>query len=183
MFQYLCWQWWVRDLHGQPKFMSTEKENAGVEEVECKWSGDSRVMWLPSKASVGSLRRVSSDIEYCRSRRPMFSIWLYVLLCLDLERITFFIVLPSSNRINFSLSYFLPRTSSIGRKISFNLKRKNSINISPCSELMRRDAFFFFFSFWKKSRPRHHSVRALLFCWLELPFVCTINQKRSVSVI
>ena len=53
------------DLSGQPKFMSTGKENVSVEEVESRWGSDSRVTRLPSKAAVGRLRRVLCDVKCC----------------------------------------------------------------------------------------------------------------------
>ena len=56
------------DLRDQPKLMSTGKVNACVEEVECRWGGDSRVTRLPSKAAVGRLKRVLRDVECCRRR-------------------------------------------------------------------------------------------------------------------
>ena len=93
------------DLRVQPKFMWTGKENAGVEEMECMWGSDSRVTRFPSKAAVGRLRRMLCDVECCRCHK----FWLCI-LCLDLERISSFIILPSANRINFGL-YFLPRRS------------------------------------------------------------------------
>ena len=43
--------------------LSTGKENAGVEEVKCRWGGDSGVTRLPSKAAVGRLRRVLYDTK------------------------------------------------------------------------------------------------------------------------
>ena len=78
--------------------MSTGKENAGVEETECWWGGDSWVMWLPSKSRSKKFQTRLCDIECCR-RRGRYS-------SLDLERISSFIDLPSSNRINFGLSLF-----------------------------------------------------------------------------
>ena len=43
----------VERNHSQPKFVSIGKENAGIEEVECRWGGDSQIIQLSSKAAIG----------------------------------------------------------------------------------------------------------------------------------
>ena len=39
-------------------YVHREGETSALEKVECRWGGDSRVMRLPSKAAVRSLRRI-----------------------------------------------------------------------------------------------------------------------------
>ena len=53
--------------------MSTGKENASVEEVECRRVSDSQVTQLPSKAAVGRLRGVLCDVE-CRLLSQSFQV-------------------------------------------------------------------------------------------------------------
>ena len=122
------------------------------------------------------------DVKCCRRRGWCSSVWMCVLLSLDIERISSFIVIPSSNRINFGLSlFFLPRRSQIGRKITFDfIFVRNPINISLCVKPIRRDAFFFLF--WKKSRSRQHPVSGLLSCLLELPLFCLYDKSEEISI-
>ena len=40
------------------------RRNIGVEKVECRWGGDSRVMQLPSKAAVRRLRRIYVMLKF-----------------------------------------------------------------------------------------------------------------------
>ena len=80
------------------------RKNDGVEKVEYRWDSDSRAMRLPSKAVLRRWRRICVMLNVAGI--DMLASDFAVLLCLDLERISFYIVLPSSNRINFGLSLF-----------------------------------------------------------------------------
>ena len=125
--------------------MSIGNKNTGVEEVEYRWGGDSRVTQLLSKAAVGSLRRVLCEVV---GARPMSSVWLCVLLYLDLEGILSFIVFPTSNRVNLGLSLFFTTKGHMKVCRCSGDWLKNYFFyfpwISPCAERMRRDAFFSF---------------------------------------
>ena len=102
------------------------------------------------------------------------------LLCLDLERILSFMILLFSNWINFGLLYYLLRRSyhRLVNKLLLILSfMRNSVNISLCTELMGRDAFFFHFE--KTLGPDNiWWVLSCLVDWNCHYFVCTINQKR-----
>ena len=142
-------------------------------EVEWWFSGHTACI----KTTVGSLRRMLCEVE-CWRRPPMSSVWLCVLLCLDLEGILSFIVFSSSNRINFGLSLFFFEGHRLVQKIAFILFFvRNSINISPYAEPMGRDPFFHFEKILTLATSGDCSP-VLLF-----GIVCTIIQKRPLSVV
>ena len=75
-------------------------------------------------------------------------------------------------------SIFFREGHEMAEKLLLIFKRflTNFVNISPCAGPMRRSSFF---PFWRKSQHREHPVGAGCNYYL----VCTINQKKSLSVI
>ena len=121
------------------------------------WVGDSQVMWVSLKATVGKLWRVPYDIECCRCRRLRF--WLCILFSLDLERISFFIVHPSPNQMNFGLSLFFTMKVTF---ITFNSIFCNKFHqhFTLHEAYVQRHIFFIL----KKISAQQHLVSALLSC-------------------
>ena len=44
------------------------KRNIGIEKVECRWGGDSRIMLLPLKGCSKKFQMSLCDVECCRCR-------------------------------------------------------------------------------------------------------------------
>ena len=104
---------WVTNLRGQPKFMSTGKEYASVE-VECWWV---LILWSHGFHQLEGLDEYCVMLNDARVGGRCSSVWLSSFR-LDLERISSFIVLPSSNRINFGL-YFYREGHRLVKKLLF----------------------------------------------------------------
>ena len=76
------------------------KKNVGIEKVEYRG-----VMWLPLKGSSKKFQTSLCNVECWRQCGRCSSFWVCFFLSLGLERILFFVVLPSSNQINFGLNF------------------------------------------------------------------------------
>ena len=137
-------------------YVNREGETLALKKWDVGWVVILESCSFHQKAAVRSFRWVCVMLYIA-------GVAVIVLLPLDFEGILSFIVLPSSNWINFGLSLFFTVKVIDWLKITFNLifLMRNSVDISPCMEPMLRDAFF---SFWKNSRFRQHLVSALQSC-------------------
>ena len=153
MFQYVCWKGWVIDLRTQRKLMSTGKEKRR------RWRSGMYMGWWFSghAASVkGRSKKVKTslcDIECCTSRGRCSSSGC-VLLCLNLEWILYSSLFLKSDQL---WSFFIFFTANVVDWLKnyfwFYFFVRNSINISPCTEPVHGDAFFFFLILERISVP------------------------------
>ena len=97
---FVWWRGGVTDFRGQSKLCRRERGMSALKKWNVDGGGDSRAMRLHQRAAaVRSFRRVCVILNDA-------GVVVDVLLFLDLERISSYIVLSSSNRINFGLSLF-----------------------------------------------------------------------------
>ena len=170
--------------------MLTRKENAWVEEVKCRWGGESWVTLLPSKAAVGRLRWALYDVE-CHLLSSTFqvagvsgwcsSVWFWLLSLSGQWKNLFFYsspILKLDQLWSFFIFYWEGHRL-VEKLLLILFFIINSINISPCADPVCRDAFF---SFWKKSQLWQHMVSALLSFKMELPLFYLYDKSEEISI-
>ena len=123
--------------------------STGKQKHRC-WRSGMLVGWWFSghAASIIATVRSLCDVECCRRCGRVLASGCAVLLCLDLERISSYSspFLKSDQLWSFFLFFFFYRGGHrfVKKLLSILFFVINSINISPCAEPMRKDAFHHF---------------------------------------
>ena len=125
--------------------MSIRKENASVEEVECRWDEESRVTRLPPKAAVGRIRRVLCNVECCRCRRSMFKRIALFFLSRPRKNFVFYnSPIIESDQLWYFFIFYREGHRLVKKLLLILCFVMNSIKILTWAGSMRRWAFFFF---------------------------------------
>ena len=158
----------------------TRNENVSVEKVKYRWgwwfSGPAASIKSCSKKVKTSL----CDVECCRHRVMFKRLGVHSSLSGFRKNLTSYSPPFLKSDQLWSLFFYREGHRLVEKLLLFLFFVINSINISPCAEPMRRDAFF---SFWKNLGPGN--IRWVSSCsvnWNYHYFVRTINQKKSLSV-